>query len=384
MAILCLKILFHLHIDPSSDEFTNVDFCPACYGNDLCPQFFHGEVSLLGISKLKYLKNSKNVFFGKLSSNRVILKKLAHDSEILNMDKLLCKKANLKPCKPNEAVRLLTLKAIEPPNDYHLMNLIKVFEPSTDITRCPSERLLTYLYNQLNAKRNFIEFEEMEFHQLGQLLYSLLLNPEAIIMQAFSQAEGWPFPQYYGSCGRVIVEEYVGRTIAYFEDSSWEQRVDISYQLLLIAQMLTENASGFALYMTDVNMDNFAVRPDGTVLLIDVESIVIVDHMSMKKDPNNQNKLHHSKGEFCKDCMNFSFEDLCNHNVSDHNYYAICKGLLIPGSYFSSEGLLHDIPKNVDIQTNLSHLINECANPTKLYNRFQVLPKLLQVLKSLL
>ncbi|GIY08277.1 hypothetical protein CDAR_293161 [Caerostris darwini] len=201
---------------------------------------------------------------------------------------------------------------------------------------------------------------------------------------AFSQAEGWPFPQYYGSCGRVIVEEYVGRTIAYFEDSSWEQRVDISYQLLLIAQMLTENASGFALYMTDVNMDNFAVRPDGTVLLIDVESIVIVDHMSMKKDPNNQNKLHHSKGEFCKDCMNFSFEDLCNHNVSDHNYYAICKGLLIPGSYFSSEGLLHDIPKNVDIQTNLSHLINECANPTKLYNRFQVLPKLLQVLKSLL
>ncbi|GIY56966.1 divergent protein kinase domain 2A [Caerostris extrusa] len=344
MAILCLKILFHLHLDPSSDEFTNVDFCPACYGNDLCPKFFHGEVSLLGISKLKYLKNSKNVFFGKLSSNRVILKKLAQDSEILNMDKLLCKKANLKPCKPNEAVRLLTVLAIEPPNEYHLMNLIKVFEPSTDITRCPSERLLTYLYNQLNAKRNFIEFEEMEFHQLGQLLYSLLLNPEAIIMQAFSQAEGWPFPQYYGSCGRVIVEEYVRRTIAYFEDSSWEQRVDISYQLLLIAQMLTENAS----------------------------------------DPNNQNKLHHSKGEFCKDCMNFSFEDLCNTNVSDHNYYAICKGLLIPGSYFSAEGLLHDIPKNVDIQTNLSHLINECANPTKLYNRFQVLPKLLQVLKSLL
>ncbi|CAL1261338.1 unnamed protein product [Larinioides sclopetarius] len=207
---------------------------------------------------------------------------------------------------------------------------------------------------------------------------------DSFSFKAFSQAEGWPFPQYFGSCGRVIVEEYVGKTISYFEDSPWKQRIDIAYQLLLIAQMLTENASGFSLYMTDVNMDNFAVRSDGTVLLVDVESIVIVDRSGFKKDQNFQNKLHHSKGEFCRDCLNFSFEDLCNHNQSDHNYYAICRGLLVPGSYYSSKGLLHEIPEKVDIQTNLSLLVQECANPTRMFNRFQVVPKLLQIMKSLL
>ncbi|GFT47692.1 divergent protein kinase domain 2A [Nephila pilipes] len=358
-----------------------VDLCPACYGSDLCPQFYHGDISLIGISKLKYLKDSKNVFSGKFSSNRVILKKLAHDWEIMNLDKLFCDKANLKPCKVNEAVRLLIENSNNTPNDFRLMNLIKTFESSTDITRCPSERLLVYLFNQLNEKRNSINFELMEFSKLGELLYSLLLNPEAVILQAFPQAEGWPFPQYYGSCGRVIVEEYVGKTIAYFEDSSWEQRIDIAYQLLLIAQILTENASDFALYMTDVNMDNFAVRPDGTVLLVDVENIVVVDRLNIKTD---QNKLHHSKGEFCKDCLNFSFDDLCSYNQSDHNYYAICKGLLVPGSYFSPKGLLHDIPKEVEIQTNLSLLVKECADPTKMFNRFHIVPKLLQIMKSLL
>ncbi|KAF8785558.1 Divergent protein kinase domain 2A like protein [Argiope bruennichi] len=324
--------------NPSSEEFTNVDLCPACYGRDLCPQFFHGDISLLGISKLRYLKSSKNVFLGKLSNNRVVLKKLAHDSEIANMDKLLCDKANLSPCDVKDAVKILIHKHLEIPDSFHFKNLIKTLDSSTDITRCPSERLITYLQDQLNMKRKLIDFEDVGSHGLGELMYGLLLNPEGIILQAFSQAEGWPFPQYLGSCGRVIVEEYVGKTISYYEDSPWKQRVDIAYQLLLIAQMLTENDSGFSLYMTDVNMDNFAVRSDGTVLLVDVESVVIVDRFNLKKDQNFLNKRHHSKGQFCKDCLNFSFDDLCNHSQSDHNYYAICKGLLVPESYYSPKG----------------------------------------------
>ncbi|GFQ85199.1 hypothetical protein TNCT_131162 [Trichonephila clavata] len=172
-----------MHLDPSSDEFTMVNLCPACFGSDLCPQFYHGDISLIGISKLKYLKGSKNVFSGKLSSNRVILKRLAHDWEITNLDKLLCDKANLKPCKVNEAVGFLIGNSIDTPNEYHLMNLIKTFESSTDVIQCPSERLLTYLFNQLNVKRNSIDFQMMQFSKLGELLYSLLLNPEAVILQ---------------------------------------------------------------------------------------------------------------------------------------------------------------------------------------------------------
>lgn len=72
-------------------------------------------------------------------------------------------------------------------------------------------------------------------------------------------------------------------SLAYYEDSPWEQRMDIAYQLLQISQMMTENTLGFALYMTDLNLDNFAVRSDGTVLLIDVENIVVVDRLKVRK-----------------------------------------------------------------------------------------------------
>lgn len=94
--------------------------------------------------------------------------------------------------------------------------------------------------------------------------------------------------------------------------------------------------------------------------------------------------FHRSKGEFCKDCLNFSFEDLCYHDLSDHNYYAVCKGLLVPHSYYSTKGLLHGIPSHVEAQTNLSALLKECADPSSDVGRFYIVPKILQVLKSLL
>lgn len=112
---------------------------------------------------------------------------------------------------------------------------------------------------------------------------SCFCNLYIFYFQAFSQSEGWPFPHYYGSCGRIIVEEYVGQSLAYYEDSPWEQRLDIAYQLLQISQMMTENTLDFALYMTDLNLDNFAVRKDGTVFLIDVENIVVVDRLKVRK-----------------------------------------------------------------------------------------------------
>lgn len=36
--------------------------------------------------------------------------------------------------------------------------------------------------------------------------------------------------------------------------------------------------------------------------------------------------VHRSDGNFdCETCLVFSPADICEHKVSDHNYYAICK-----------------------------------------------------------
>lgn len=79
----------------------------------------------------------------------------------------------------------------------------------------------------------------------------------------------------------------MGLSLSYYENSPWEQRMDIAYQLLQISQMMTENTLDFAFYMTDLNLDNFAVRSDGTVLLIDVENIVVVDRVKVRKGKQN-------------------------------------------------------------------------------------------------
>lgn len=41
----------------------------------------------------------------------------------------------------------------------------------------------------------------------------------------FPNNEGWPFPVYYGSCGRVIVESYEGKTLNFYLEHPFLLRV---------------------------------------------------------------------------------------------------------------------------------------------------------------
>ena len=59
-------------------------------------------------------------------------------------------------------------------------------------------------------------------------------------------------------------------------------QADKAYQLMRIADMLTNNKADFALYLTDVTDDNFAVNDDGKVTLIDLEDVLVVDKLAVK------------------------------------------------------------------------------------------------------
>lgn len=41
----------------------------------------------------------------------------------------------------------------------------------------------------------------------------------------FRQENGWPFPKFYGSCGRIIVESNEGKTIDQFFNRPFSTRV---------------------------------------------------------------------------------------------------------------------------------------------------------------
>lgn len=95
--------------------------------------------------------------------------------------------------------------------------------------------------------------------------------------EIFPSEEGWPFPKYHGACGRIIVVEDSGKSLNQFLSHPWTVRAQLAINLLKIAQQLTSNKQDWGLYMLDASLTNFAVSDDGTVKLIDVEHLIVVD-----------------------------------------------------------------------------------------------------------
>ncbi|UYV80212.1 C3orf58 [Cordylochernes scorpioides] len=381
--------IFPFYIKVSEDSFNNFEFCPACYGTKFCPQILN-NLELATESKIRLFKflNAKNVYYGQINNAEIVAKKLAHDWELEKMDKKLCDLAEISyiRCNPKDALYFIYRKLN--PNEENrdpinmIFKLVSHIETVTDILKCKSKRLLEYGIEKIYGPN----VEDLKTDELLELVYTILVNPEPIILQLFPPQEGWPFPRYHGTCGRVLVEEYIGPSLSSVMDADWPTRLQVSYQLLQLAFLFTHNHLNFSLYLTDVSLDNFALSPDGSVFLIDAESLLFADKVQISKDqPAGWREPCISRGEGCHDCLSFSVEDLCSHVTADHNYYAICHSLLIPGGYASDRGLLHDIPPEVEASTELRSLIQECAMPSDPnQSRLPLVPRLLQTMRSLI
>ena len=99
--------------------------------------------------------------------------------------------------------------------------------------------------------------------------------------KVFPPESGWPFPKFYGTCGRVIVVEDAGPTLDAYLDKSWGTRVHLALSVLQLARQLTLNTDGWALYLTDPSMENFAVDKDLDVKVVDLEHVIVVDLWSL-------------------------------------------------------------------------------------------------------
>ena len=82
--------------------------------------------------------------------------------------------------------------------------------------------------------------------------------------------------------------EDVGKTLDMYLTKSWSVRVTLALSVLELAHRLTLSEHGWALYMSDPFMENFAVAEDLEVKLIDAEHLVVVDLWTI---PSQQGKL---------------------------------------------------------------------------------------------
>ncbi|KAG8136456.1 hypothetical protein E2320_005036, partial [Naja naja] len=128
----------------------------------------------------------------------------------------------------------------------------------TPMLRCPSQRLLDRIVRRYAevTDAGSVYMDHFTDRDKLRLLYMLSINTHPIILQIFPGAEGWPFPKYLGSCGRLIVTAST-RPMKEFYGSSSDVTVDLALQLLTITDFMMNNDLNYFFYFTHVDADAF-------------------------------------------------------------------------------------------------------------------------------
>jgi len=101
----------------------------------------------------------------------------------------------------------------------------------------------------------------------------------------FPSEKGWPFPRFYGACGRAIVMEDAGLPLDSFLSHPWLERAELAIAVIKIAKQFTSNLDHWGLYLTEIALDNFVVS-NGTVKLEDASHIIVVDLLQSNIEGN--------------------------------------------------------------------------------------------------
>ncbi|XP_058806601.1 divergent protein kinase domain 2A-like isoform X1 [Phymastichus coffea] len=340
--ILMLKIIFRLNID----NLTEKEKCPACFGMSMCHEIHNIDFDFIDFYTIfNNLFSIKNVYYGSFKNKRVVMKKLAKNSELADFDEIFANTIN----KDVDFNALVTSQLINS----------NITDPNVKLVLCPS------IQETHSLIQNIKNLDDDSDH-LKYLWTILKINPEPIILEILNANDNWPTPKYLGACGRLIVEEFIGPPLSAFKTESWMRRAKIASSLLHVAHLLTFKNKKFAFYPTDISMDNIAVNEDDKAIIIDLENIIIVDKhppVEVVSRLNSWDEIYTNDIDInCQNCFVFSPSDICQHKISDHNYYAICQHILVQDLGTNSYGLLHDPPKYIIKKyPMLKYLLKQCS-----------------------
>ena len=162
------------------EKFVELSTCPACYGQSICPEMLQQQnvavstIQLSGVSSLRVFKilNYKNVYFGCSDKVTLVLKKLAHDSELHEFDKKICDITKVMNCNVSEVIDYLVKK-----NNYNVSQIVdqhlSLF--TSDGIMCNHTRILQYLY------RKYTNIDSGPYHQ-QHFLTMLAVNFEPLLI----------------------------------------------------------------------------------------------------------------------------------------------------------------------------------------------------------
>ncbi|XP_065434510.1 divergent protein kinase domain 2B isoform X2 [Chrysemys picta bellii] len=266
------------HVKPSYSfgrTFLGLDKCNACIGTSICKKFFKEEIRFDNwlASHLKlppdYLPSYSGNYTDDAKSWRLVeISRLTTKYQHDQADKRIC--ASLSKAKSCSIERVLR----------------------------KTERFQKWL----KAKR---------------------LTPD--LVQIFPEAEGWPFPKYLGSCGRLIVTAST-RPLKEFYSSPPEVAADLALQLLSLVNSMRNNDMNYFFYFVHVDAGTFGIFNNGLLFIRDASTLGIIDKQEGLQMTDEQQEYKDIFSCLASDCQ--SAFPSCNSVKEKQSLVMVCQELL--------------------------------------------------------
>uniref|UniRef100_A0AAY4AUV5 FAM69 protein-kinase domain-containing protein n=1 Tax=Denticeps clupeoides TaxID=299321 RepID=A0AAY4AUV5_9TELE len=313
-------------------RFVGLDKCNVCVGTSMCQKLYKGDIRFSPrlSSHAELPPANQRSYLGNLTDDSgtwrpVVLSRLLSPMAQRLYDRHICTSAGHEPsCSVENVLRATPRFQVWTKSHLLLPPMVKCL--SAPLLRCPSQRLLDRVVQRYTEVRDVGTVQMKHFSEKDKLrlLYTLAANQHSLVLQMFPGPEGWPFPRYHGSCGRVVV--WAGtRPLSSLYSSPLERRADAAYQLLHIAQSLASNSLQFQLYYTSVSAEMFGYAEDCRVFVVDTSTIGVIDLLGYPSD-----HITHCNHTDVFSCLSGSCTrpPPCNAVRSSQSFTLLCQNVL--------------------------------------------------------
>ncbi|NXC38780.1 DIA1R protein, partial [Penelope pileata] len=313
--------------------FLGLDKCNACIGTSICKKFFKEEIRfdtwLSSHLKLppSYLLSYLGNYTDDTQSWRMVdITRLTTKYQHDRADRRICTSLlKTKTCSLEQALRRtqrfqkwLHAKRLTP-------DLVQGL--SSPMLRCPSQRLLDRIVRRYAEvpDAGSIYMDHLTDGDKLRLLYTLSVNSHPILLQIFPDVEGWPFPRYLGSCGRLVVSAST-RPLRDFFRVAPEVAADLALQLLAVLRSMGTNDLNYFFYFTRVDAGTFGVFSNGHLFIRDASMLGIIDKEEGSQLIDSQEEYKDIFSCLTVDCQSAFVS--CNSIREKQSLVMVCQELL--------------------------------------------------------
>uniref|UniRef100_A0A8D0ECE2 Divergent protein kinase domain 2B n=1 Tax=Salvator merianae TaxID=96440 RepID=A0A8D0ECE2_SALMN len=313
--------------------FLGLDKCNACIGTSICKKFFKEEIrfdSWLS-SHLKLPPIYLSCYTGNYTDDTkswrpVEISRLTTKYQHDQSDKRICTSlTHTKSCSIEHA--LWKTERFQKWLKAKRLTLPLVQGLYTPMLRCPSQRLLDRIVRRYAEvpDAGSVYMDHFTERDKLRLLYTLSVNTHPIILQIFPGAEGWPFPKYLGSCGRLVVTTSTRPLNEFFGVSS-DVAADLALQLLAIIDSMRNNDLNYFFFFSHVDADTFGVFNNGHLFIRDASTLGVIDKKEGSQLMDDQPEHKDIFSCLVADCQ--SVLPSCASIKQTQNLLMVCKELL--------------------------------------------------------